>query len=309
MLKKILRDNRWINQLIRPLIRFLAIRKLALWYRVYGEVRVDVAGVKFKVYTKADDHIANELYYHLGYEAREWELAKHLLTSSSHLIDVGANTGIFSLFAASAYPRMHIIAFEPHPGNIQRLKKNLKINNIDSLHLYEVAVGHSHGEITLTVPANLGISTTASTNEAYTRNFHDIPVTSLRVKQVTLDDALSHVPLTSRDLLKIDVEYHELAVLKGAEQTLKEKRPMVLIEILQYASMVMQFPEMKGQIDQGHSHKVFSFLTNIGYAGYAVSDGYLERIADIDQSSHRNFLFFPSSPVRQRIPFDALDIE
>jgi FkbM family methyltransferase len=133
------------------------------------------------------------------------------------VVDVGANGGIFSLFAYGLNPSSEIIAFEPLPGmqaRLERLKKRTGMN----LTCYPLAAAETPGEVLFESPHGYdGISRVCtSTNPTGT---------TFRVKTTTLDNELA-----SRDvfLMKIDVEGFECQVLAGAKRTLERTRFMVI---------------------------------------------------------------------------------
>lgn len=299
MIRKILRDNEIINPLLRSALRFMqSVFKSFKWltsrYRVYGTVRLNVLDVSFKIYTLADDHIATEIFYHQGYEADEFNLVKELTKNSHFFIDVGANTGIFSIYAATANPSLKVLSFEPHPSNFIRFKKNIFLNQLTNVAPFPLALGAEEKTIQFTVPADHSLSTTSSANENFTEHFHNMVYEKIKVNQSTLDIALQDHLITACDLLKIDVEYYELDVLRGAIKTLSEKRPMVLIEILQYDRLVKQFPEMKGKLNENHAMDILMLLLQFGYFPYSIENmGVRALHSELGEQTNRNFLFIP----------------
>jgi FkbM family methyltransferase len=305
----VIRDNEFVNSMGRRLIKLLSraipsLNKLTTVYRTYGTVTLNVCNVDFRIYSRADDLIANDLYYSQAYENGELRLLKELIKRSRHMIDVGANTGIFSIFAASISSDLEVLSFEPHPSNYKRLLKNVSINNLSNIKTYACAVGPTDSQIELTVPADLSISTTSSANDGFTRNLHRQDYVRIPVRQIKLDDILATIPVNADDIIKIDVEYYELEVLKGAAETLRTKRPMVIIELLEYDSLVTQFPGMKNKISKNHSNEILEFLTNLNYHGYAIGPEGLQSISS-DRNS-RNFLFVSNKLSRANFGFDEL---
>lgn len=314
MLKKLIRDNSFSNLIIRNCLRFInewfGVPKNYLnKFRVYGKFKLEVNKVKFNFYAEADDFIANDLYYGLGYELGEFRLLKQLLPNCKNFIDVGANTGIFSIYAATSNRNLKIISFEPHPSNYSRLCKNVQLNSLENVNLTSFAVGANEDVVKFTVPADLRISATASVNEAFTKNFHKIDFKEIQVKQVALDIALEHLQINSNDLIKIDVEYYELDVLKGAKQILRDKRPMVILEILNYNSLTAQFPEMKNRINSDYALEIFTFLKDLNYFGYTIQENGISLVNDLATNENRNFLFMPYKLSNSDIAFDALLIK
>jgi FkbM family methyltransferase len=312
MLKQIIRDNPFVNPVVSRLLRFLlgystSIVNLTHLYRVYGEVRLNIQNVSFKVFTKADDNIANEIFYDHGYEAEEFKLVKEITASSKTFVDVGANTGIFSIFAAKANPALKVLSFEPHPSNYVRLQKNIEINRLDTVTTFPFALGQTDTTIQFTIPADNSLSTTASVNEAFATHFHEVPQKRVNVDQLTLDRALSGHNISSFDLLKIDVEYYELEVLKGALITLSKIRPLVLVEILDYKALLHRAPKMRGRISENHAEEIEKLLVGLNYYPYGLSGkGIYATDTVLSGHDHRNFLFVPNKLPKKEYSFHEL---
>ena len=136
------------------------------------------------------------------------------------IFDVGANAGIYSLAALAVEPRAEVHAFEPTPEIANRLRSTAKLNGLDRLHVHELAVSIQSGTATLNrCRGELG------SNEGM--NFiSEVQVTGdgERVQTVGLDQFCIDQSINDIDLLKIDVQGHEYAVLKGAEQLIGNGR-------------------------------------------------------------------------------------
>jgi FkbM family methyltransferase len=310
MLKRLIRDNGVVNPILSKVLRFLSghsdsFQKLTRLYRVYGEVTLNILDVPFRFFTKADDHIANEIFYHQGYEAAEFSLVKGIVASSRVFVDVGANTGIFSIFAAKVNPGLKVLSFEPHPSNYARLQKNIALNRLDNVQTFPLALGQVETTIQFTIPADNSLSTTASVNEAFATHFHGMPQKRVDVSQVKLDNILSFENISSKDLIKIDVEYYELEVLLGATRILSTIRPLLLVEILDYNALLHHAPKMRGTIDENHAKEIQKVLADLGYVPYGLSkDGIYAVENFIGAHDHRNFLFVPRRLSKKKYRFD-----
>jgi FkbM family methyltransferase len=312
MLKRLIRDNEIVNPVVSRLLRFVlryskSFLRLTHLYRVYGNVKLNIQNVPFRIFTKADDNIANEIFYDRGYEAEEFKLVREITTSSKTFVDVGANTGIFSIFAAKANPELKVLSFEPHPSNYSRLQRNIEVNQLKSIKTFPVALGQTETVIQFTIPADNSLSTTASVNEAFATHFHEIPQKRVEIKQVALDAALSGENISSVDLLKIDVEYYELEVLKGTIKILSDIRPLLLIEILDYKALLHRAPKMKGRINENHAEEIEKLLLSLNYFPFGLSKkGIYATDTVLSGHDHRNFLFVPKKLAKKEYRFDEL---
>lgn len=278
-------------------------------YRVHGVVNLCIANVSFKMYSESDDHIVNEIFYNADYEKSEFCLIKELTKESKYFIDIGANTGIFTVFAGKANTELYVLSVEPHPANFKRLLTNISLNRLKNTRLFQNALGSTIKDLEFIVPSDLRISTTASANGGYAKNFHHAPHMSIMVKQQTIDELCATLPITHFDVIKLDVEYYELEVLQGAYSTLVNKRPMIIIEILQYERLIQQFPEMEGKIDKNHATDIFNFFQELGYHGYSIESNELNYVSNFNAQKNRNFLFLSERLSKNIISYSEIKYE
>ena len=134
------------------------------------------------------------------------------IKSSDVVWDVGTNIGTYSLFAGPFAEQ--VVAFEPHPANIERLKENANLNqtNID---IRSTALSDEGGTAYLDVSKDYAGAGGGSVSDA---GSYEI---SLR-----RGDKIAPRP----DIVKIDVEGHEYSVLRGMTQVLEDVR-VILIEL------------------------------------------------------------------------------
>lgn len=138
--------------------------------------------------------------------------------------DIGANVGFFSLVAASSSNRScRIFAFEARRSAARMLRRNLRANGMHGA-VWEVAVGDHEGEVDLMVGEHPGGATIA-------RDVAEPGAKPLRVPSITIDAAIESGRLPDPDVVKIDVEGAELAVLRGMARTLRRARPVVVFEV------------------------------------------------------------------------------
>src|SRR6188768_2264802 len=76
-------------------------------------------------------YIENDLFwlgYGGGWEATSLKIWRELASSSTYILDVGANTGVYSLAAMCINPAAVVVAFEPGEAVFQKLKANIQLN-------------------------------------------------------------------------------------------------------------------------------------------------------------------------------------
>ena len=238
---KSLRGITWVNRLVRGLLRGSrrgsvgpVIRKLQLRWPVYGEVALHIHGVPLALHSAGDDRIVDMLYYAPAEYGEYLDLKVFLDVArrATTILDIGANTGLYSILAAKVCPTGRILAFEPYAVNADRLRYNLALNRAINVDVREVVVGAQNGRIAFAVPEYPRICDVASADLDFTQQHYR---RWLSYKSVTLpvrstDAVVEESRLNRVDLLKIDVENRELDVLRGAAQTIAQFRPVIQIE-------------------------------------------------------------------------------
>jgi FkbM family methyltransferase len=159
-------------------------------------------------------------------------IARHIRHRRGLFIDVGANTGYYSLLAASLGAD-RVVAFEPVPFIRDIFQKNRNQSNLtEQIEISACALGEKPGRFNLYMPDNGHglIETSASLN----MNFRTNHSGQFDVEVTTLDDFFQCRPEPRNDpiFLKIDVESLEEQVLRGGENILQFQRPIIAIEIL-----------------------------------------------------------------------------
>ncbi|MBI3566676.1 MAG: FkbM family methyltransferase [Gemmatimonadetes bacterium] len=147
------------------------------------------------------------------------------------LFDAGANVGAWTIPLARHVMRGggRVVAFEPVPENVSRLKAALARNAWNSVVDVEpIALGDRDQSAWLWLKR---VSTGASTGTAA---LLAVCEGDLRVPEVRLDSWIRAHALERLDFLKLDVEGAELRVLAGAERTIAKFRPLVLAELDEY---------------------------------------------------------------------------
>jgi FkbM family methyltransferase len=209
---------------VRPFGPFLPKRVYShLWFQ--GEFRAKVHGAEFNM-VHYGTQLENEVFWKHSWEHERGTVAvllPHLLRAKV-LLDIGANTGFFSLLTKAVNPKAHVVAVEPSLANFKALQRNIAINNFDICPVFAAATSEL-GEVTLYDYPEISYSPSM---EADWRN----GMPAVRVPGVTLDSlATEHRALGETTVVKIDVEGHEVHVLEGAPELIASK-PVFLIEIV-----------------------------------------------------------------------------
>lgn len=146
------------------------------------------------------------------------------------VLDVGANEGHVAAAALKTYPGARVICFEPVKSLFYGLSASLEKYK-DRLVLYNQALSDTNGEAEINISTAGGansLSPQAPFHKALNPQIRDIG--REKVKLVRLDDIAAEFPTAAIDVLKIDVEGHELNVLRGGEKFIRNNVDTILIE-------------------------------------------------------------------------------
>jgi FkbM family methyltransferase len=146
------------------------------------------------------------------------------VNDGDYVIDVGAMVGFYTHhLALNTGDLGRVYAFEPEKKNFEILVKSINKANLNHRALLtNSAVSSSSGKVNLTInkshPADHYISVNQDTN-------------SQMAESISLDEFIDNKDIGLIKFIKIDVQGHELEVLKGGNQAFKRDKPMILLEI------------------------------------------------------------------------------
>jgi FkbM family methyltransferase len=213
------RNLRESSSAVRKLHRFVRepyYRALEAIYRRGAPARL-VNGASVRLHPRF-------VYLAETYEPNVTAVLVRYLRSGATVIDVGAHIGLHTLmFSRHVGALGQVLAVEPSPANASLLRRHLAWNGCTNVSVIEAAAGRHEGAIEFVYRPDANDLGGFANSIAY-----DIGGLRRRVSMTTLDalcDGL--VP----DLIKIDVEGAELAVLQGAEKLLARAAPTLVIAI------------------------------------------------------------------------------
>ena len=178
-------------------------------------------------------------------------------------IDIGAHIGRYTLIAAEKVgPKGRVVAIEPATDNYRLLSKNIELNKLDNVHIWNIAIAANDGE------ALLSTGDDPATNSLYgdwLKMINSKSDNQQRVKIKKLDAIIENEGLTLVDLVKIDVEGAELEVLKGAERSLEKGIiKAVLCEvhepIVKMSDVINSLKEKGFRIDLLGNNEIYAYL-------------------------------------------------
>lgn len=197
----------------------------------------------------------------------ELRLLPYLCDSRKTSLDIGASEGLYMAHLLGLSE--HCIAFEARPWQAAALKSVLaRVTRHATVE--SVALSDSAGETKLRILIeDPGRSTIEESNLLEDEDGSDCNEVVVPVRR--LDDyALDNVGFA-----KIDVEGHELAVLKGGEQTVRRNRPSLLIEI-------------EDRHRENAVRDVTNFLADLDYLGFFLLGGLMRPLSEFDRALHQD---------------------
>jgi len=199
-----------------------------------GIIKVGISkDVYFKMATNQTSYVTNLLYWK-GPDSFEYTpIFKELIPSCNVFIDIGANTGYYSLLAASINHSIKVYAFEPAQGPLHYLKINTQLNNLGKqISVYPLALSKESGEVKFYEVRNKKYSYLPHNLGGVGSLKEDSSKAAYTVKTETLDHFILEKSIARVDLIKIDTEGTENLILTGAEETLFKFHPIVICETL-----------------------------------------------------------------------------
>jgi FkbM family methyltransferase len=215
-----------------------------------------------------DEGIDLSIYLLGSYEPRTLRAYEKLIRPGAVVLDIGANIGAHTLhFARLAGPAGRVIAIEPTDFACAKLRANLALNpelqaRVTIEQLFLVA------DRAVTPPATVPSSWPVAAGPGELNAWHGRAQDSAAAKAMTADDYCTTTGVDRLDFVKLDVDGHECAVLRGFRTCLARFRPVIIVEL---APFIYAGPKAQ-EFDE-----FILFLAGLGYeftdtnSGHAVS--------------------------------------
>jgi len=221
--------------------------------------------------------IDKNLFFFGSYEKKELEFIKKYISKGSTFLDIGANSGIYSLALSEKCSK--VIAFEPDPITRARLKQNIRINGIRNVKIIPHAVSDVESVAAFYINStNRGMNSLFKIkNKRWTKK--------ITVRTTTVDIIVKKLKLKNISFVKMDIEGGEFNALRGMVDTIKEFRPRFLIEINRAYTI-------KGG---SKIESIFDFFLGLKYRAYSIKDCGLRRISkkEFVKIKQENIFFEP----------------
>ena len=152
-----------------------------------------------------------------SYELPTQQAFERFILPGSVVYDIGAQAGFYTLLASRlARPNGRVLAVEPVPLNLSRLRRHLSLNRVKNVEVAEGAAGNTSGTVRMNIPKSPAMAHLSNTG-------------ALEVSLFTLDELRRRLGFPYPTAIKIDTEGAEVAVLRGAEEILGQSRPVIIL--------------------------------------------------------------------------------
>ena len=236
-----------------------SIRKIYAKNNPEIKLTIDDFMGKLKFSCHVGEHMGSQIYWRGEYSGAQLAILKDLLRPGSVFIDLGANQGEFSIYAAHLVGKTgQVFSFEPDPRMRLRLNENVSLNQFSQVTIEPYAVSDKPGALDLYTPVkayedgtqNAGLPSLYA-REGVNAAFASVEVTTLDTWKETR--GICHV-----DVIKLDIEGAELPALRGGENLICRCRPALLIELNEATSQAAGY-SMQEIIEwlQGHDYHIF----------------------------------------------------
>lgn len=216
------------------------------------------------------------LYWTGFHEFREFLFLHRYLKPDMVFVDVGANLGEYSLFAAKRLSRGKVLAFEPLSSILSVLNRNIKLNGFKNIDVFPFGLS-SHDE-TMTIYEFEDVHEGLATFYPGDRQSR----MAIAVELKKMDDVVSSQKLNRIDFIKIDIEGAELKALQGCQSVIRLYQPVFMIEINEetYRTAGYTVPD------------VLDFFSKVNYQPYQIKKrGLIEKCEVLP--AFGNILFMP----------------
>lgn len=224
-----------VNRILRNINKWLYPNLTKFRLQPSGCVRFTLDnGKKIQLHTNQTDYVSFLTFWEGLYEYEFMWIFEKIIAQCRGFLDIGANTGLFSLVAARSNPDCTVLAFEPSPDAYLYLEKNIQSNVLSKQ----------------IIPQSFAVSDREETLEFYkvhNPKYPDVPNLSgaaslvfmsstskkISVQTVNIDNFITkNYPDFIVDFVKIDAEGAEGHIIQGMIKTIQKDKPIITCEIL-----------------------------------------------------------------------------
>lgn len=263
-----------------PFIRRLFPSMLVPNSERFIQLRNDLSDRTIWMYLRKDSYMEREFLTKGLYGSWEKESLKiwaELSKRSNYILDIGANTGVYSLIAKSQNSSANVYSIEPIDVNFNILTKNINKNAFD-IKAEKFALSSKEGNAKMFMLKDRLNYMTSINDNRYTKHpeiTKDHPVVEVDVPIKTYRYLKDKYNIPKLELIKIDVEGHELEVLANMKEFIRKDKPTILVEV----------------IGDQNAVELNSMFLDLGYRFISINENDKSSVVDnLWDNDHHNFL-------------------
>jgi len=224
-------------------------------------VKFNSKTLKINTRSDADNSVFEEIFIDRDYKNIDDKITNKF-DESQIILDIGAHTGMFSIYAATLNPKAKIYAFEPEEENFQLMKKNIKENRIKNIITKNLALSKTDGEITLM------ISKDSHNHSLYLDSKDSDTLETKKIRSTSLSRIFTKFRIEEVQLAKIDCEGAEFEILLETEDKILKK----------IKNFIIEYHQFKAEFDP---NKLISRLNKLGFKTQKFPSRYDKRMGMI----------------------------
>lgn len=232
-----------------------------------------------KMKVDRNSYMGGSIYWSGFHHLNELLYLHRRLKRSDVFMDIGANQGEFSIFAAGKVPEGRVISFEPVARNRTLLNDNIQLNNIENIEVHPYGLSDTPGSLPIYTSSRTEVHHGLHEGLSTLYPSGDRTMLEETVALKVYDDNFNSIACI--DFIKIDIEGAELFALKGMINMLAACKPEILIEINEETFNAAGY----------RSVDMIKFLTDLGYHPYTIKRGRAKRISLNELSAWGNYIF------------------
>jgi FkbM family methyltransferase len=200
------------------------------YYNLLNRMGIRITTIRWKNGLTVKGYTHCLTMFHEVWSKRDYDQPGFRLGRGMTVVDIGANQGFFSLYAASQ--GANVYAFEPCTDNFEILKWNVAKNGLEgSVHAFNQAVTGKKGNVAFFVGTDSSGGILSGSASTYDANRGGIGVQTRSIQSTTLDSLLDDSHIGKCDFLKMDCEGAEYEILANTSQESFDRIARISMEV------------------------------------------------------------------------------
>ena len=278
--------------IIRYGLRVRFIRLLCKLFNIYKYQYNINYYYSFNFSGNINNYIEWNIFFMGGYEKAELALYRKVLENiykDPFMLDIGSNNGTHSLYLSRYCNK--IFSFEPDTSIYKLLNRNIQLNRIQNIEIFNLAISDLNKKNQIFYCANdFNLGNGSLNKEHKLNNKKRILVSTIKGDEICKK-------VSKVDFIKIDVEGHELNVLEGLRKTIEEFSPTIAIEISKNSlKLIRNKLELKSLINE--KYLIFEIMTNINRLIFFNNPNYILKKFEFEKDIFMpeiNLLLYPKT--------------